>query len=294
MAERYRIDQRAALFGSRHGAKKAPVAATQIGAGQSQDAEALERQNEGHISELEARVSALKEITQSVGREVRESGSLIDSMNAGVAQAATTLRGTVSQLTQATSGRRDRTAALTGGFLLIFLIMYLLARRGGGGHTGAGGHAIPEGRKPPRGGNAIAESWINPRGAPALGHLQPAGAAPWTSRCARTPRERPLDEAAALGCARRARAHAPHRARTARSKTSNRAGGACGPTAAAAVRGQRRPLFFVCRFVGAPVFRRSRTPTANRRRAPPFGSLDLAERCGQSLDKLPDYGFPEP
>ncbi|CAK0904376.1 unnamed protein product [Prorocentrum cordatum] len=238
MAERYRIDQRAALFGSRHGAKKAPVAATQIGAGQSQDAEALERQNEGHISELEARVSALKEITQSVGREVRESGSLIDSMNAGVAQAATTLRGTVSQLTQ--------------------------------------------------------ESWINPRGAPALGHLQPAGAAPWTSRCARTPRERPLDEAAALGCARRARAHAPHRARTARSKTSNRAGGACGPTAAAAVRGQRRPLFFVCRFVGAPVFRRSRTPTANRRRAPPFGSLDLAERCGQSLDKLPDYGFPEP
>ncbi|CAK0904380.1 unnamed protein product [Prorocentrum cordatum] len=100
MAERYRIDQRAALFGSRHGAKKAPVAATQIGAGQSQDAEALERQNEGHISELEARVSALKEITQSVGREVRESGSLIDSMNAGVAQAATTLRGTVSQLTQ--------------------------------------------------------------------------------------------------------------------------------------------------------------------------------------------------
>ncbi|CAK0904369.1 unnamed protein product [Prorocentrum cordatum] len=183
-------------------------------------------------------------------------------MNAGVAQAATTLRGTVSQLTQATSGRRDRTAALTGGFLLIFLIMYLLARRGGGGHTGAGGH--------------------------------PAGAAPWTSRCARTPRERPLDEAAALGCARRARAHAPHRARTARSKTSNRAGGACGPTAAAAVRGQRRPLFFVCRFVGAPVFRRSRTPTANRRRAPPFGSLDLAERCGQSLDKLPDYGFPEP
>ncbi|CAK0904378.1 unnamed protein product [Prorocentrum cordatum] len=123
MAERYRIDQRAALFGSRHGAKKAPVAATQIGAGQSQDAEALERQNEGHISELEARVSALKEITQSVGREVRESGSLIDSMNAGVAQAATTLRGTVSQLTQATSGRRDRTAALTGGFLLIFLIM---------------------------------------------------------------------------------------------------------------------------------------------------------------------------
>ncbi|CAK0904379.1 unnamed protein product [Prorocentrum cordatum] len=124
MAERYRIDQRAALFGSRHGAKKAPVAATQIGAGQSQDAEALERQNEGHISELEARVSALKEITQSVGREVRESGSLIDSMNAGVAQAATTLRGTVSQLTQATSGRRDRTAALTGGFLLIFLIMH--------------------------------------------------------------------------------------------------------------------------------------------------------------------------
>ncbi|CAK0904373.1 unnamed protein product [Prorocentrum cordatum] len=94
--------------------------------------------------------------------------------------------------------------------------------------------------------------------------------------------------------ASRARAHAPHRARTARSKTSNRAGGACGPTAAAAVRGQRRPLFFVCRFVGAPVFRRSRTPTANRRRAPPFGSLDLAERCGQSLDKLPDYGFPEP
>merc|ERR1712039_840405 len=100
----------------------------------------MQQQNDAQIAELEAKVSQLKSISDSIGKEVKSSNNLIENMTQGFDKAGTLLKGTLGNLTKSVQHKTGNSGGLVVLFLLLFLALYFLSSRrlrGGGG--GAGG-----------------------------------------------------------------------------------------------------------------------------------------------------------
>lgn len=142
MGDRYKVDHRAALFGSRFGGAKSSQPPRSEGsaatAHAAQAAEVIEQQNDAQIAELGAKVAELKDITKGIAKEAQDSHGILGALGLSFDKAGGMMRSTLDQLTQATK-RKDGRMCLTVALCLgLFLAMYLLASmgprlRGGGG-----------------------------------------------------------------------------------------------------------------------------------------------------------------
>lgn len=141
MAERYRVDQRAALFGGR---SRVPATAVGRGAGDRGELDAhahretLEQQNDDRLSELEARVSQLNDVTRGIRQEAKDSLSLLDNLGAHFDKAGSLMRTTAVHLEKMTGVKGGKSSLLVGSFVALFLLIYFL-RSLGGSSSGSGG-----------------------------------------------------------------------------------------------------------------------------------------------------------
>merc|ERR1719191_2008275 len=130
MSNRFEVDQRAALFGARGKASPANGKGNKdLYAANSRAM--MEQQNDQHIEDLEAKVSALKDITMGIGREVSDSNKLLDGMSLDFDKAGAMLKGTVQHLKvmmQNKSGKHMWYMALF--VVLLFLFMWFAVGKG--------------------------------------------------------------------------------------------------------------------------------------------------------------------
>mmetsp|Transcript_28085 Transcript_28085/g.71061 ORF Transcript_28085/g.71061 Transcript_28085/m.71061 type:complete len:159 (-) Transcript_28085:134-610(-) len=127
MTERYKTDQRAALFGGRGGKGVSARNTTSSVASEAQAREILEQQNDAALDDLEGKVSRLKEITNTIGKEVKDTNNMIDGMMSAFDLAGARLKGTVLHLQQMTQQKGARMGLLVVGFIVLFLAMYILS-----------------------------------------------------------------------------------------------------------------------------------------------------------------------
>lgn len=133
MANRFEVDQRAALFGARgrqtaNGSnRKADVYAANAQA-------MMEQQNEAQIEDLENKVGILKEISMGINKEVKDSNNLLDGMGIDFDRAGNLLKGTMGQLKTMIANKSGKHMwQLAGFFVLIIFLLYWLIRFGSGG-----------------------------------------------------------------------------------------------------------------------------------------------------------------
>eukprot|EP00416_Gambierdiscus_australes_P045400 CAMPEP_0171118190 /NCGR_PEP_ID=MMETSP0766_2-20121228/94196_1 /TAXON_ID=439317 /ORGANISM="Gambierdiscus australes, Strain CAWD 149" /LENGTH=156 /DNA_ID=CAMNT_0011580751 /DNA_START=20 /DNA_END=487 /DNA_ORIENTATION=- len=131
MGERYRVDHRAALFGSRFGASRGPqtphAESNAAAARAAQAAEVIEQQNDEQLAELGAKVAQLKDITNGIGREVKESNSLLGLLDLNFDKAGGMMKSTLAHLGQVSQRKGGRMCLAVAIFLGLFLGMYLFA-----------------------------------------------------------------------------------------------------------------------------------------------------------------------
>mmetsp|Transcript_57461 Transcript_57461/g.159038 ORF Transcript_57461/g.159038 Transcript_57461/m.159038 type:complete len:166 (-) Transcript_57461:206-703(-) len=138
MANRFAVDQRAALFNTRfkpgdHATKRND----DMYAASSR--EMMERQNDAQIEDLEAKVSTLKNIAGAIGRETRESNSLLENMGETFDKAGVLLKGTLGHLKTMMQQKNGKHMCYMVAFvMLLFFLMYFL--RGMGSRNSA---AVP-------------------------------------------------------------------------------------------------------------------------------------------------------
>ncbi|CAJ1361840.1 unnamed protein product [Effrenium voratum] len=128
MANRFEVDQRAALFGSRFPGKTA--------AGKPKDdmyaatsREMMERQNDQTIEDLEGKVGQLKDITRSIGSSIKESNGLLDQMGIDFDKAAGLLKGTLGHLKGMMANKSSKHMIYMVLFVLcLFMLMYFLRK----------------------------------------------------------------------------------------------------------------------------------------------------------------------
>mmetsp|Transcript_71837 Transcript_71837/g.191033 ORF Transcript_71837/g.191033 Transcript_71837/m.191033 type:complete len:161 (-) Transcript_71837:245-727(-) len=134
MANRFEVDQRAALFGSR-------FKNNDTGRRNNEDMyaansrEMVERQNDAQIEDLESKVSTLKDITRAIGKETKDSNSLLDNMGIDFDKAGTLLKGTMGHLKTMMQQKGGKHMCYMVAFVLVlFFLMYFLrglSSRGG-------------------------------------------------------------------------------------------------------------------------------------------------------------------
>mmetsp|Transcript_4354 Transcript_4354/g.8708 ORF Transcript_4354/g.8708 Transcript_4354/m.8708 type:complete len:165 (+) Transcript_4354:158-652(+) len=129
MADRYKVDQRAALFGSRLGAAARQQRPNPSVLGSAQDAaEMLEKENDKQIEELESKVAALKDVTTGIAQETSSSITFLDGLGLNFDKAQDLLKGTLGHLTQLTQQKKSRLCVTVLFFVLVFLATYILSR----------------------------------------------------------------------------------------------------------------------------------------------------------------------
>mmetsp|Transcript_9299 Transcript_9299/g.18708 ORF Transcript_9299/g.18708 Transcript_9299/m.18708 type:complete len:160 (+) Transcript_9299:44-523(+) len=125
MANRFEVDQRAALFGSRFKSGESGKKNDDMYAAHSR--EMMERQNDAQIEDLEAKVSTLKDITRAIGKETKDSNSLLDTMGIDFDKAGTLLKGTMGHLKTMMQQKGGKHMCYMVAFvLLLFFLMYFL------------------------------------------------------------------------------------------------------------------------------------------------------------------------
>eukprot|EP00441_Pelagodinium_beii_P040721 CAMPEP_0197648042 /NCGR_PEP_ID=MMETSP1338-20131121/27367_1 /TAXON_ID=43686 ORGANISM="Pelagodinium beii, Strain RCC1491" /NCGR_SAMPLE_ID=MMETSP1338 /ASSEMBLY_ACC=CAM_ASM_000754 /LENGTH=151 /DNA_ID=CAMNT_0043221973 /DNA_START=136 /DNA_END=591 /DNA_ORIENTATION=+ len=137
MANRFEVDQRAALFGSRFPGNKAAPKKDDMYAAHSR--EMMEHQNDAQIEDLEGKVSQLKDITRGIGSNIKESNSLLDNMGIDFDKAAGLLKGTLGQLKGMMNNKSSKHMIYMVVFVLfLFFMMYFLRKLSfGGGSSSA-------------------------------------------------------------------------------------------------------------------------------------------------------------
>eukprot|EP00440_Ansanella_granifera_P024075 gb/GFBE01026146.1/.p1 GENE.gb/GFBE01026146.1/~~gb/GFBE01026146.1/.p1 ORF type:complete len:172 (+),score=49.54 gb/GFBE01026146.1/:1-516(+) len=137
MSNRFEVDQRAALFGSRFpgGAGKSKQKDDMYAA---HSREMMERQNDAAIEDLEGKVSQLKDITRGIGSTIKESNGLLDQMGIDFDKAAGLLKGTLNNLKGMMANKSSKHMIYMVVFVLVlFFLMYFLRKFSFGGSGGA-------------------------------------------------------------------------------------------------------------------------------------------------------------
>eukprot|EP00929_Paragymnodinium_shiwhaense_P025689 TRINITY_DN15472_c0_g1_i1.p1 TRINITY_DN15472_c0_g1~~TRINITY_DN15472_c0_g1_i1.p1 ORF type:complete len:155 (-),score=40.22 TRINITY_DN15472_c0_g1_i1:139-603(-) len=93
MAGRFDVDQRAQLFGSANRQRGPPD--TSYGA---QTREMIEKQNDSQIEDLEAKVHTLRDITRAIGKETKDSNSMLGNMSLDFDKASNLMNSTFGHL----------------------------------------------------------------------------------------------------------------------------------------------------------------------------------------------------
>merc|ERR1719356_1543731 len=139
-SNRYAVDQRAQLFGNRKGFARPgspPPGQSRAEAAEKQSTrEVLERQNDQHIDDLEARVSALKEITRGINKEVTDSTSFLETMGEGFDKAGTMLKSTINHLGVMMQTRKGGNVCYVAGFTVVMLFLMCSLRWFSSGPSG--------------------------------------------------------------------------------------------------------------------------------------------------------------
>eukprot|EP00405_Crypthecodinium_cohnii_P021230 CAMPEP_0206469978 /NCGR_PEP_ID=MMETSP0324_2-20121206/30625_1 /ASSEMBLY_ACC=CAM_ASM_000836 /TAXON_ID=2866 /ORGANISM="Crypthecodinium cohnii, Strain Seligo" /LENGTH=150 /DNA_ID=CAMNT_0053943887 /DNA_START=41 /DNA_END=490 /DNA_ORIENTATION=- len=133
MTDRFKVDQRAALFGNRSRAGN-----TSIGRSSNPDLEGqshretLEQQNDSRLDDLQDRVSKLKEITKGISKEAKDSLSFLEGLGQHFEKAGSLLQSTVGKLTTMTQAKMGRSGMMVCGFLAVFVLLYFISSLRGG------------------------------------------------------------------------------------------------------------------------------------------------------------------
>merc|ERR1719364_436381 len=138
MANRFEVDHRAALFGSRMGNWGGAARGGDASRSAAYARDVLEQQNDAQIEDLEAKVSELKGITQGIGREVSESTKFLEGMGVDFDKAQAMLKGTLGNLKVMMNNRSGKHMWYMVAFMVfLFLLMYLLKKSGAASSGGA-------------------------------------------------------------------------------------------------------------------------------------------------------------
>ncbi|CAE6949899.1 BET12 [Symbiodinium sp. CCMP2592] len=144
MANRFEVDQRAALFGSRFqgkGGAQKPKDDTYAATSR----EMMERQNDEAIEDLEAKVGQLKDVTRNIGSSIKDSNSLLDQMGIDFDKAAGLLKGTLGNLKGMMANKSSKHMIYMVLFVVcLFLLMYFLRKMSFGGSGGAASIQLKE------------------------------------------------------------------------------------------------------------------------------------------------------
>mmetsp|Transcript_43670 Transcript_43670/g.120893 ORF Transcript_43670/g.120893 Transcript_43670/m.120893 type:complete len:164 (-) Transcript_43670:22-513(-) len=134
MQNRFEVDQRAALLGRYGGA-----ASKDTGASTSATKEMIERQNDEQIGDLHDKVSRLKDITRGIGKQARDSNTLLDGMSLDMDKASNLLRGTLNHLkVMVQQGNGKHMCYMVLFVFALFFMMYLLNKTVGKLGQGSG------------------------------------------------------------------------------------------------------------------------------------------------------------
>lgn len=140
---RYAKDHRALLFGSRFGprgeenSKGRQQAAALLAA---RGREAVQEQNEELIASLELKATTLKHIAADVGKEVKESTSLVEHMRDRVDQAGALLGRTAERLRGVAKRPGSWSLVWLASFALVLaVLLYTLSHSGGAAQGAAAG-----------------------------------------------------------------------------------------------------------------------------------------------------------
>jgi len=136
MANRFEVDQRAALFGSRFAGKGGGRGrGSHVDMHASMAREEMEAQNNAQIEDLEAKVGQLKEITRNINREVTDSNSFLDGMSLDFDKAGLLLRDTLGNLkVMVKKGGGKHMCSMVVFVVFLFFTFYML--RGVGSRFG--------------------------------------------------------------------------------------------------------------------------------------------------------------
>merc|ERR1719210_973592 len=95
--------------------------------GAAQSRELLEQANDAQIAEMGDKVLQLKELTQSIGRQAKESNSILQNMMPEFDKAGNLLKGTVSHLkAMMQQGSGKHMCYMIVFVLFLFFLMYFL------------------------------------------------------------------------------------------------------------------------------------------------------------------------
>eukprot|EP00434_Breviolum_minutum_P019399 symbB.v1.2.017105.t1/scaffold1326.1/size125234/6 len=129
MANRFEVDQRAALFGSRFPGKGGASQKQKDDMYAATSREMMERQNDAAIEDLESKVGQLKEVTRSIGSSIKDSNSLLDQMGIDFDKAASLLKGTLGHLKGMMANKSSKHMIYMVIFVLVlFMLMYFLRK----------------------------------------------------------------------------------------------------------------------------------------------------------------------
>jgi len=129
MANRFEVDQRAALFSSRFKADQAARQREDLHAAHSR--EEMAHLNDAQIEDLEARVSTLGGIADAIKKEAEDSNAMLSTVSSDFDKAGALLAGTMGHLKRMVQERTGRHMCILVVFALaLFFAMYLLRRLG--------------------------------------------------------------------------------------------------------------------------------------------------------------------
>mmetsp|Transcript_7386 Transcript_7386/g.13128 ORF Transcript_7386/g.13128 Transcript_7386/m.13128 type:complete len:168 (-) Transcript_7386:78-581(-) len=132
IGNRFEVDQRAALFGQ--GRARGPSQPKDNDRKAAMTAGVIEQQNDELITDLEGKVSRLKDITLRLGDEAKKSNSILKDFGLDFDNASALMKGTLGKLKVMVSKSGNSHMCYMMLFIVfLFFLMYGLRRIGGGG-----------------------------------------------------------------------------------------------------------------------------------------------------------------
>eukprot|EP00397_Hematodinium_sp_SG-2012_P048951 GEMP01056272.1.p1 GENE.GEMP01056272.1~~GEMP01056272.1.p1 ORF type:complete len:160 (+),score=20.99 GEMP01056272.1:19-498(+) len=133
MANRFEVDQKQALFGSRFG--KTPQAVGNSAYDQHHQSAATDmmlQENDRKLEHLEGQVGLLKDITMNINGEVKRGNKLLDNFGIDMTKAADMMKKTSHSLNQMMQAKGGRHMWYMMAFVIfIFFLMWITSGHGG-------------------------------------------------------------------------------------------------------------------------------------------------------------------
>lgn len=141
IASRFDVDHRAALLNSRGGGVRSSDASRRNEKNAAVTKEAIEQQMHGEVEDLEAKVGTLRDISLLIGKETRESLTILDGLKGHFDKAGGMLKGTVDHMKEMISRKGGTPLCYLFLFMIaLFFLMYMI--RGMGSKPAGGANLV--------------------------------------------------------------------------------------------------------------------------------------------------------